>query len=526
MAKSDRTTVRLTLTDRVIARFSPNTALRRFAAKVSLANLARAYDGASKGRGTDGWATSSKSADAEVGPAGALLRDRMRDLVRNNATAAQALSVLVTAMVGPGIRPRAKTPNAALNKKIDAIFEAWSREADADGHTDFYGLQALICREALEGGDGLALMRPRRKSDALPIPLQVQILEGDHIDSARNQDLGGGAKIRLGIEYDGIGRRTAYWLWPIHPGDQNPVLGRSLMSERVPASRVCHLFERQRTQSRGTPWGTPALRALRDIDDWALAEMVRKKTEAAMVAIVFGADEDQQSIAATVEDSEGNKVEQFEPGLIAYARGGKDVKFNQPSSAGGVYEWTSVMEHRVAAGFRVPYELLTGDLRQVNFSSARVGMQQFFRTIEQFQWHALIPMFCQPVWESVMLAAWTAGLIESPDVPVEWMPPSFQSVNPFQDAQTDLLEVRAGFVSPQQAIAKRGYDPAQTIADITNWNTLIDAAKLILDSDPRRVTKGGQGQGPVAYDPDTGEPITTTDTSGAAPAPGKGETIQ
>jgi capsid protein len=47
---------------------------------------------------------------------------------------------------------------------------------------------------------------------------------------------------------------------------------------RIPADRVAHLFERQRVQSRGVPWGTPAMAALRDVDDWQRAELVRKKT--------------------------------------------------------------------------------------------------------------------------------------------------------------------------------------------------------------------------------------------------------
>ena len=38
----------------------------------------------------------------------------------------------------------------------------------------------------------------------------------------------------------------------------------------------------------------------------------------------------------------------------------------------------------------------------------------------------------------------------------EWAPPKFDSVNPLQDATTDLLETRAGFSTIAQQIAKRG----------------------------------------------------------------------
>ncbi|MGK3946172.1 phage portal protein, partial [Streptomyces caeruleatus] len=83
----------------------------------------------------------------------ALLRERMRDLVRNNPHSAMAVQVLVNNMVGAGIRPRAKTGSKALNKKVDALWEIWARHADAHGHGDVYGLMALAVREMIEGGD-------------------------------------------------------------------------------------------------------------------------------------------------------------------------------------------------------------------------------------------------------------------------------------------------------------------------------------------------------------------------------------
>lgn len=521
MGKKEPLNVRLNLFDRLIGLFSPQAAAQRYAARIAIGNMQRAYNGAKKGRTTDGWKSSSGSADSEIAPSAAILRDRMRELVRNNPTAARAVSVLVNNLVGTGIRPRAASRDKAQNIKIDALFEAWSQVCDADGHTDFYGQQALALRSMIEGGDCFALRRNRRASDGLPVPLQVQLLEVDHLDASKNDERGN-VRVRQGIEYDGIGRRTAYWLYPDHPGDNLPMLSRRFEAERIGADRVAHVFERQRLQSRGVPWGTPALRALRDVDDWQVAEMVRKKTEACLVGIVFGADEDQQSIAPSVEDASGNVIEQFEPGMIAYARGGKDIKFNAPASTAGVYEWHSVMLHIVAAGFRVPYELLTGDLRQVNFSSSRVGLNEFRRMVEAMQWQLVIPMYCQPIWDWFCEAAFTAGLIPAPRIPVEWAPPKFDSVNPLQDATTDLLEVRSGFATPQQMIAKRGYDPAKTFAEWSEFAKLADVLQLAFDSDPRRLSKGGQAQATDPLDPDTGEPATQ-EPADSAPGTTEGE---
>lgn len=56
-----------------------------------------------------------------------------------------------------------------------------------------------------------------------------------------------------------------------------------------------------------------------------------------------------------------------------------------------------VQQHIISAGFRVPYELMTGDLSQVNFASSRVGLYEFHRMVEAVQWQVVIRMFCQRI---------------------------------------------------------------------------------------------------------------------------------
>jgi lambda family phage portal protein len=356
----------------------------------------------------------------------------------------------------------------------------------------------------VEAGDILALKIATPRGPGRTVPLHIQLREIDHLDTGRVQDIAGGGYTDQGIEFDAGGRRTAFWMFPQHPGGTTRAFRRRFESERIEATRVAHLFERQRVQSRGVPWGAPAMLALRDLGDWQQAELVRKKTEACLVGIVFGDDETQASVAPVVQDSQGNKVEQFEPGLIAYARGGKDIKFNQPASTAGVYEWNRVQMHIVASGFRVPYALMTGDLSQNNFSSSRVGLNEFRRMVEQLQWQTVIPMFCEPIWRWFIEAAQLAGLLPLDAViPAEWAPPRFEMVNPLQDVQADLLETRAGFASPQQMIAKRGYDPAAVIEEWAAHAEATDALGLIFDSDPRKVSKGGNTQPTETTDPAT-----------------------
>ena len=100
--------------DHAIATVAPRMAARRVLARQAFETLTRGYDGAARGRRTEGWRAPGSSADTEIGMAGALLRDRMRDLVRNNPHAAKAVAVLVNNIVGAGIMPRAASGDDKL----------------------------------------------------------------------------------------------------------------------------------------------------------------------------------------------------------------------------------------------------------------------------------------------------------------------------------------------------------------------------------------------------------------------------
>ena len=482
---------RMNWLDRAIGSFAPHRAIKRLQARQALESLTRGYDGAARGRRTDGWRAPGTSADTEIATAGTLLRDRMRDLVRNNPHAAKAVSALVNNIIGSGIIPRAASGNDKLDAKVNALWEKWSSQCDADGQLDFLGLQTLACRQMIEAGEVLIRRRPRRSSDGFDVPLQLQLLEADMLDATINRDLNDGGKIVQGIEFNQIGQRRSYWLYAQHPGDSVISSKMRLNSQPIPAVDVLHLYEKQRLQVRGVPWGTPVMRTLRDLDDWTQAELVRKKTEACVVGIVLGADEADQGIAPSVVDSDGNRVEQFEPGLIAYARGGKDIKFNQPATTAGVTEWLRAQLHIVAAGFRMPYELLTGDLSQVNYSSIRAGLVEFRRLIDAVQWQIIIPMFCQPIWEWFVQTAWAAGQLPQPVIAVKWSPPRFEAVDPLKDSMADLMAMRSGTMTLAQAIARQGHNPDAVLAEIALMNARIDNLGLILDSDPRHVTQTG-----------------------------------
>lgn len=493
-------TPKLNWIDRAIGVVSPRTSLRRGMARAALAEATRAYDGASVGRRTEGWQALATSADAENMRALPKLRNRSRDLTRNNPHARKALNVWVNNIVGSGIWPRAKTGDAALDKQANDLFMAWAKTCDADGQLDFAGLQDLMVREMVEGGEILIRRRFRLPQDGLPVPLQLQLCEGDMLDQSRTGGVPetGGAKIS-GVEFDQIGRRVAYWMFSVHPGNSYilPATTGALLSKSVPASEILHLYRKERTQVRGVPWCSATILEQRDLDDYEQAEMVRKKIEACVVAIVTGADLENEGVAPAptgvplVTDAKGKAIEQFEPGMIAYSENGKSVNFNNPGQSGGFPEYKKIGLHSIAAGYLIPYELLSGDLSEVNFTSARVGLVEFRRLARVIQKLVVIPMALQPIWDWFTGAAVLAGLLPNKPIPCDWDLPMFESVNPLDDASAARMDMRSGLESLFGALAARGFDPQAKLREIAEANALCDDLGLVFDSDPRKVSQAG-----------------------------------
>ena len=477
--------------DRAIGLVAPGAALRRAQARAAMAMLARSYEGARIGRRTDGWVVAGTSANAEIGTAIARLRDRSRDLVRNNPYAAKAVQAVVSNLIGTGIMPRARAGDASLSDQADKLWARFAEACDADQLTDFSGLQALIVRTLVESGECLVRIRERRVEDGLAVPLQLQLLEPDHLDASKTGDRPGGGFVIQGVEFDALGRRRAYWLYPVHPGEVAMFRRASLTSQPVPASSVLHLFDRLRPgQVRGVPWFAPVILKMRDLDEYDDAELVRKKIEACFAAFVTGAD-DEETLGSASTAADGRRVESFEPGMIEYLSPGKDVKFATPSHAGGYGEYMRVQLHAIAAGVGLTYELLTGDLSQVNYSSIRAGLIEFRRRMEALQWQLLVPGLCRPVWQRFVATSQAIGALPADPIDAEWTAPRFEAVDPLKDIRADVIAVRAGLMTLKEAIARQGYDPAHVFAEIAATNAELDALGLVLDTDPRKATKTG-----------------------------------
>ena len=464
---------------------------REIANGVRLELVKRGYDAARVTRLTWGWLAPSTSANAEVYYALLTLRNRTREMVRNNPHVSKILRTIVDNSVGTGIICTARTPDKKLNAKIDDLWERFVEECDFGGQLDYYGLQRIAIRLMIEGGE---MVVRKRTAPGKKVPLELQFLEGDYIDHRKNIETIEQGFVHQGIEFSSDGKRIAYWLFRNHPGEFPFVIPLSYVADRIPAADVLHLYEIQRIgQIRGLPWFAPVLMTARELDSYQEAELVRKRIEACVAAIVMGADDEtQEGIVTQVNDANGEKVEQFEPGMVAIARGAKDIKFTQPAATGGFPETIRVYLQKICAGSGVTYEVGTGDLSRTNYSSIKAGMNEFRRSVEVLQWLTVIPMMLKPIWKWFINYSIAAGELPSrTPYDVEFTTPKFEAVDPVKEADGDISLVRALGMAPQEFIRRRGFDPDVVLEDHKVWHDQLVSLGLVSDADASQVGKAG-----------------------------------
>lgn len=446
----------------------------------------RRYEAASKSTRTKNWLTPSTDANAAINHA-QTIRNRARDLVRNNPWAAKGVSVIVNNTIGYGIRCQWIGSSKRASKLAQDKWRAWAEttECDAQGLTDFYGIQQLVVRSVVETGECLIRLRPRLASDKLTVPIQLQVLETDYFyEGLDGKKLSTGGYIQKGIEYDAIGRRVAYYLYKDHPGGLSnfyQFVGNTGYS-RVPAYEMIHLFRTDRPgQERGVSWLAPVMIRLRELDIYEDAYLNRQKLANLFAAFITTDNPDET-------EDEFSDISELTPGAMYLLKTGRRMEFSNPPAADDYGPYTLANLKAIAAGLGITYEALTGDLSQVNFSSARMGWQEFGRSIDSWRWQLIIPRLCMGV------AQWFKDYASLPDAKPTWTPPARVMVDPAREVPAIQNAIRSGLMTGFEAIREQGYDPEQQLDEIAEFNAALDQRSIILDSDPRKTAASGNVQ--------------------------------
>jgi capsid protein len=167
-----------------------------------------------------------------------------------------------------------------------------------------------------------------------------------------------------------------------------------------------------------------------------------------------------------VWNNDGNMTVGLEPGTAFELKPGEDVKFANPPEAGTTYsDYFRTLGLGTASGADMPYELFSGDIKDISDRALRVVINEYRRFAAQRQWQIIIPMMAQPMvewWAEAMLLSGRMGpaLATAARRP-QHSPHGWEYIHPVQDIEGKIKAIEAGITSRDAVIGSHGDDPRQ-----------------------------------------------------------------
>lgn len=487
---SKKSIMKPTRLDKLIGIFNPKSMQNRMIARYQNEQLIKRefYSG-------DSSIKTPKSVNKQMSGKITYLREDIREVVRKSAFAKKGVDVIVNGVVGWGIHPIISHPDQKVLDLVNKEWELWSKSlCSIDGKSDFYTLQQRAMAGIIIDGEVIG----REVIDEKRSCVSIQLLEADHlydkIDStihltAIPEDLQkkGVARIVAGIAVDQYSRPVAYFILKNHPGDNYGYVN-SGDYEVVLADKIIHPYRTDRIgQIRGISWLHQSAEPLRHLVDLQDAHLMKMTLNASLTAVIT---KDPSLASASDVINQMERDAELSPGTMYRLQPGEKVEFPSIPNADGFDGSTRLALIEAAAGMGITYELLSGDLSRVNFSSGRLGDLQFRANIENWRWHMLIPQFLNPAFEKFKKHLALKGIRGIDQIKVNWVPPSRQMVDPEKEVRATKEAIRAGLMSYKGALIELGIDPESHVKEIVDSNKMLDENKIIIDSDPRYVGNG------------------------------------
>lgn len=429
--------------------------------------LQRSFKGAQGGRLFADFFSSSASADQELKQALVTLRNRSRELSRNDAYVARYLNLLNSNVVGHnGIRVNAKSRDAdgsldaVANTTIEQAWRKWSKKGNCtvDGQMSLIDCQRLFIEALARDGEVLIRQITDPVSD---FGYKIEFLEADHLNETKNEIYTNGNRVVMGVEIDQNRKPVAYHLYKNHPNDLG--LNQNNETIRVPAEEIIHAFVRQRPeQTRGYPFVSAVMGNIKMLNGYYEAEITAARVSSAKMGF-FTSPAGDGYVGDDMQD-EYTPIMSAEPATFEQLPAGMDFKAFDPAHPTTAFEsFSTAILRSIASGLNISYHSLSNDLSSVNYSSLRAGSledRDQYRVLQKF----MIEHFIEPVFRSWLKNAMTRTInlpIQKYDKfadGVNYIPRSWGWVDPQKEMMANIAGLQNGIVTYQDIESNYGRD--------------------------------------------------------------------
>lgn len=381
------------------------------------------FAGGAVGRLTASMATWSGAVNADLDVSLAIMRARARQLAQSNEYGRRFLSLVAANIVGrahPKLQVRAYrdqrnpdkpvTLDKAANDAIEIHFAKWGKKADIAGRMGFQHLLRVSIKSVARDGEALVRLVRDRK---LPYGIALQLLEADRLDETLNVQTAGRI-IRQGVEIADTGRPIAYWVKTKHPGDRYNAGQFDI--ERIPAADIIHLFLPERAeQVRGYTWFHAILLRTAQLHGFNESAVLAAHIGASKIAALERSEDAPDATAGMADGQVGAAFQMnVEAGeLFELPPGYKLNSWNPEYPHANFDSFVKAAMRGIAVGLDVAAHNLSGDMTEVNYSSARIA-----ELSEREQWMVLQDWFIASLVEPIYLE-WLALALLRGDITFE-----------------------------------------------------------------------------------------------------------
>jgi lambda family phage portal protein len=436
------------------------------------------YTGASsRPTALQNWPVSNLDPDADIIMDLDSLRQRGRDIFRNNGIGRGIIMTYVDNVVGSGLVMQSNIDRGFLGlsdeeadskqNEIERKWRNWSEspECDIRRTKNFYEISNLAYLSARMSGESFATLHHVSRKGS-KYKLKIQLHEADRCSSP-NYVLSN-TNLKDGIVVDDYGTPTGYWM------ETSPLyLYQNMDWELIPAfggnlglPNVLHLYKEERPgQTRGVPFHATIYENLKQLDRYDKAELTAAVVSAAFTGFIKS---DRTDAADDVLGQRKDKQYWLEPGLIHILEPGEDIgSFDPKRPYTGFEAFVQSQLTIVGMATGIPYEVLVKRFNS-SFTASKASRIEAWRSfmIER-EWFT--SRFCQPIFKQWLYEAVLNGEIDLPgfieDEEIRdaycqtiWVGDAQGQIDPIRETQAAIMKIDNGLSTLAKETAEIGGD--------------------------------------------------------------------
>lgn len=467
----------------------------------------RNYHAAQTKNSTFGWTTVPKPINNLLRESLTILKARSRSQGQGNDYGKRFLGLLKQNVIGhAGVTLNAKAkgfdlkPDKLANTAIQNAWKIWGKAKNCSltGNLSWIDIQNQYIMTLAEDGEYLA----RKYRGVGDFNFVIQPLDTQLLDPTYYKELPNGRRIRMGIEFNKVGRPIAYHLLTARTEDSYMFADTHYV--RVPAEEIIHDFLPERvSQIRGIPWLSTPLERMKMLDGYEDAALVNARAGASKTMIIeddgTGAGQFEGDESDDTPDSEDDEViEEIEAGVVEYLPKGKKIAAFDPTYPSGEFaQFVKGILRGIAAGLNISYNTLANDLEGVSFASGRIGVledREAWRCLQTF----VIERLCSEVYSEWLQIQLGTGNLKVPTktgemkslrltnmqkfLAIHWAPKRWAYVDPLKEAKSAEVMHSMNARSVSDIIRENGGDPESTYEEIAAEKILFNELGIGLES--------------------------------------------